>query len=52
MPEKKQFISFYCSGLNPTEAEVQDIINQYDSDGNGNVRFGHLERFYYRQYLD
>ena len=24
-------------GLNPTEGEVQDIINQYDMDGNGDV---------------
>ena len=46
MPEKNLFISFYCRGLNPTEAEVQDIMNQYDSDGNGEVRWEQLKRFY------
>ena len=27
----------YSRGLNPTENEVQDLINHYDMDGNGNV---------------
>lgn len=31
-------LAFRRVGLNPTEGEVQDIINQYDMDGSGNVR--------------
>ena len=34
----KEPIDTYFRGLNPTEGEVQDIINQYDMDGSGNVR--------------
>ena len=30
-------LAFRRVGLNPTEGEVQDIINQYDMDGSGNV---------------
>ena len=28
-----------CFGQNPTEAEIQDIINEVDSDGNGTLDF-------------
>ena len=28
-----------CFGINPTEAEVQDIINEVDADGNGTLDF-------------
>ena len=37
------FICYHFRGLNPTEGEVQDIINQYDMDGNGNVRYLDLQ---------
>ena len=26
-------------GQNPTEAEIQDMINEVDADGNGNIDF-------------
>ena len=28
-----------CFGMNPTEAEIQDIINEVDADGNGTLDF-------------
>jgi len=32
-------LAFRRVGLNPTEGEVQDIINQYDMDGNGDIEW-------------
>jgi calmodulin len=30
-------------GQNPTEAEVQDMINEVDGDGSGAIDFGFLK---------
>jgi hypothetical protein len=32
-------------GQNPTEAELQDMINEVDADGNGNLDFRTLAHF-------